>query len=70
MSKLKATQRGKSGKHKGQDTFQTVYVRSLRKARVTTSLDQFMFDRIMRGSTDEPEGALAGSRLVKLSANG
>lgn len=69
MSKLKATQSGKAGKHKGQDTFKCVYVRGLRKARVSTSLDLFLLDRIRRGSSDEPEGALAGSRHVKLSAS-
>lgn len=69
MSKLKATQSGKAGKHKGQDTFGCLYVRGLRKARVTSSMDLRMLDRIRRGSSDEPEGALAGSHQIKLSAS-
>lgn len=68
MSKLKATQRGKAGKHKGQDTLVRVYVRALRKVRVTTSTDVRLLDRIRSGSPDEPEGALSGSRQAKLSA--
>jgi hypothetical protein len=67
MSKLKATQRGKAGKHKGQDTPSSIYVRSLRKARVPTTSDLKMRARILLGSTDEPDGALAGSSQVKLS---
>jgi ribosomal protein L35 len=67
VSKLKATQRGKSGKHKAQDTRSSIYIRSLRKARVVTPLDLKMIDRIRIGSIDEPDGALAGSSQVKLS---
>jgi hypothetical protein len=51
MSKLKATQSGKAGKHKGQDSFNTAFVRGVRTARVTTS----------------PDGARAGSRHTNLS---
>ena len=69
MSKLKATQRGKAGKHKGQDNFDCWYVRGLRIARVRSSVALRILDRIRRGSSDEPDGALAGSRLVKLSAS-
>jgi hypothetical protein len=67
MSKLKATQSGKAGKHKGQDSFNTAFVRGVRTARVTTSLDRFLLDRIRRGSSEEPDGALAGSRHTNLS---
>lgn len=69
MSKLKATQSGKAGKHKGQGTFRGSFVCGLRKARVTTSMDLRMLDRIRRGSSDEPDGALAGSHQFKLSAS-
>lgn len=67
MSKLKATQSGKAGKHKGHDSFNTVVVRGVRVARVTTSLDRFLLDRIRQGSSEEPDGALAGSRNTKLA---
>ncbi|MCL6704782.1 hypothetical protein [Pseudomonas sp. T1.Ur] len=67
MSKLKATKTGKAGKRKGQDTLGRLYVRSLRKARVTRSMDLRMLDRIRHGSSEVSDGALAGSRLVKLS---
>ena len=61
MSKLKATKSGKAGKHKGQDTFATVYARSLRKGRVMTGTDQRLLGFILRGLNDEQEGALAGA---------
>jgi len=69
MSKLKATQSGKAGKHKSQDTFRDSFVCGLRKARVTNAMDVRLLDRIRRGSSDEPEGALAGAHQVKLSAS-
>lgn len=60
MSKLKATQSGKAGKHKGQDTFATVYARGLRKGRVLNETDMRLLSFILRGSDDDQEGALAG----------
>jgi hypothetical protein len=60
MSKLKATKSGKAGKHKGQDTFSTVFVRGMRKGRVMSRTDQRLFNLILQGSNDEQEGALAG----------
>jgi hypothetical protein len=67
MSKLKPTKKGKAGKHRAQDTPQVIYVRGLRKARVVTSADLFMIDRIHQGSADNVEGAMAGSQDVRLS---
>ncbi|HEX8590729.1 hypothetical protein [Pseudomonas sp.] len=68
MGRLKATQKGKAGKHKGQDTVASVYVRSLRKARVITATDRRLLARIVEGSGGEQEGALAGSKHTKLAA--
>ncbi len=71
MSKLKATKSGMAGKHKGQGTFATVYVRSLRKGRVMTGTDRRLFDFILRGSDEEQEGALAGkSKKRRINTNG
>ena len=68
MGKLKPTKKGKGGKHRKQDTFGIIRARSMRQARVVTALELFMIDRIMQGSTCEPEGASVGSREVKLAA--
>lgn len=69
MSKLKSTKVGKAGKHRNNATYVSIVVRSKRVARVKTSLDMFLLDRIRRVSSDEPDGALAGSRKVKLAAS-
>ena len=60
MSKLKATKSGKAGKHKGQDTFSTVFMRGMRKGRVMSRTDQHLLNLILQGSNNEQEGALAG----------
>lgn len=60
MSKLKATKSGKAGKHKGQDTFSTVFMRGLRKGRVVSRTEQRLLDLIVQGSNEDQEGALAG----------
>lgn len=69
MSKVEFNKAGKADKHRGNATYQALVVRSKRVARVKSSLDIFLLDRICRGSSDEPDGALAGSKTVKLAAS-
>ena len=56
MSKLKATKKGKAGKHRGLDTLGLLKVRALRKARVMTVTDQLLLERVFKGDSDDSEG--------------
>lgn len=69
MSKVKSTKAGKAGKHRTYESYETTVAHCRRVARVRCSLDTFLLDRIRRGSSDEPDGALAGSNKVKLAAS-
>jgi hypothetical protein len=61
MSRLKATQRGKAGKHRSKDTLRLSKKRAFRKVSVPNKTDRFLLVRLYDGTeSTEPLGALAG----------
>lgn len=60
MSKAKAIQSEKADKHRAQASPMDAYAQAMRKARVPTTTDLKLLDRIRVGASEEPDGALAG----------
>lgn len=63
MSKLKATQRGKSGKHRSEDTIVVIRARARRIARTSNRVDRLVMEQLTQRACDEPSGLLAGVHL-------
>lgn len=61
MTKLKVTQRGKSGKHESQRTAGSFKAMALRIGRQSNATDRVLLAQLLRGKdADEPGGLLAG----------
>lgn len=63
MGKLKATQRGKSGKHRSEDTIAAIKARARRIARTSNRVDRLLMEKLSQGVDEEPSGPLAGIHL-------
>ncbi|NWD57160.1 hypothetical protein HX878_20730 [Pseudomonas veronii] len=65
MSKLKATLRGKDGKHKATLDRRGLKLQLVRKVRKTTCTDIFLLETLFsKKETAEPVGPLAGKKRV------
>lgn len=65
MSKLKATLRGKDGKHKASQDRRGLKLQLVRKVRKTTPTDLFLLEVLFsKKDSTEPVGPLAGKKRV------
>ncbi len=66
MSKLKATQRGKAGKHRSEDTIATIKIRARRIVQTPNRVDRLLIEQLSSSASDEPSGLLAGAPQGKV----